>query len=275
VEPNPDAQALSGEAGELARIPGTWKNREKAGKVLRLWVKGLPVDWAQIYEGTARPKPRRISLPTYPFARQRYWLPELEPGESDPAARSTSMTGTALYRERAKPSAISLAPLSPGPGPSLLPDQAVVQTPPPVTLAPVASPPQAPVQTNGSEKIPPAIPAAVPSSPESLEQALRLSLAEILHQEPSKVRSDTPFVRIGLDSISGVQWIRVINKQFGESIPVIRLYDYPTLSEFAEFLGNRLKLPGDSLDDLLRQVQQGTLDVENAGVQLQRFLGQQ
>ena len=38
----------------------------------QLWVKGVPIDWHLLY-GDHRP--RRISLPTYPFARERYWIP--------------------------------------------------------------------------------------------------------------------------------------------------------------------------------------------------------
>ena len=37
-----------------------------------LWVKGLVFDWNRLY---GENKPRRISLPTYPFARERYWVP--------------------------------------------------------------------------------------------------------------------------------------------------------------------------------------------------------
>ena len=40
------------------------------------WVGGEPVEWAPMYEG--RP-PRRIHLPTYPFARERYWMPSPGP----------------------------------------------------------------------------------------------------------------------------------------------------------------------------------------------------
>jgi polyketide synthase PksN len=40
---------------------------------LDLWVRGLNFDWNTLYGDV---KPQRISLPTYPFARERYWIPE-------------------------------------------------------------------------------------------------------------------------------------------------------------------------------------------------------
>ncbi len=40
-------------------------------KLAKLWVHGVSIDWSLLY----RPAPpRRIALPTYPFARDRYWL---------------------------------------------------------------------------------------------------------------------------------------------------------------------------------------------------------
>src|SRR5690606_32985069 len=41
-----------------------------------LYVHGYPVDWAA-FDGQLLParQHRRLSLPTYPFQRQRYWLP--------------------------------------------------------------------------------------------------------------------------------------------------------------------------------------------------------
>jgi acyl transferase domain-containing protein/acyl carrier protein/NAD(P)-dependent dehydrogenase (short-subunit alcohol dehydrogenase family) len=40
----------------------------------RLWVSGVSIDWIQWYEH--QPQPNKISLPTYPFAKESYW-PEL------------------------------------------------------------------------------------------------------------------------------------------------------------------------------------------------------
>ncbi|HEX4202040.1 MAG TPA: MupA/Atu3671 family FMN-dependent luciferase-like monooxygenase, partial [Chthoniobacterales bacterium] len=39
----------------------------------RLWVTGADIDWQELYPEV---QPRRVSLPTYPFARERYWIPQ-------------------------------------------------------------------------------------------------------------------------------------------------------------------------------------------------------
>jgi len=46
------------------------KDRELT-QLAHLWVLGIEIDWLQLYKRTA---PNRISLPTYPFARERCWL---------------------------------------------------------------------------------------------------------------------------------------------------------------------------------------------------------
>jgi acyl transferase domain-containing protein len=56
---------------DMARAIETWVAKGKYGKLLELWVKGLPFDWNRLY-GEA--KPRRIGLPAYPFAKERYWV---------------------------------------------------------------------------------------------------------------------------------------------------------------------------------------------------------
>ncbi|HET8797285.1 MAG TPA: polyketide synthase dehydratase domain-containing protein, partial [Thermoanaerobaculia bacterium] len=45
--------------------------QRKLTKLLSLWVRGLDFDWTRLY-GEVRP--RRITLPVYPFARERYWV---------------------------------------------------------------------------------------------------------------------------------------------------------------------------------------------------------
>jgi acyl transferase domain-containing protein len=65
---------------ELQEAVAKWVARGKYGKVLELWIKGLTFDWNALYGDV---KPRRISLPTYPFARERYWVPGASTGEAN------------------------------------------------------------------------------------------------------------------------------------------------------------------------------------------------
>ncbi|RZL06075.1 MAG: type I polyketide synthase, partial [Pedobacter sp.] len=56
-------------------IINKWINTNRLSKVLDLWVKGLEFDWSKLY-GTI--KPQRITLPNYPFAKERYWIDAVE-----------------------------------------------------------------------------------------------------------------------------------------------------------------------------------------------------
>ena len=53
-----------------------WIEKRKYSKILDFWVKGLHVDWNKLY---MHKKPQRISLPTYPFADEKYWIGGLDP----------------------------------------------------------------------------------------------------------------------------------------------------------------------------------------------------
>jgi acyl transferase domain-containing protein/acyl carrier protein len=59
---------------------------------LEAWVDGQPVVWKQQYAGLS---PQRISLPTYPFAKQRYWVPK--PPQLTAPTDSPAQTDTAVY----------------------------------------------------------------------------------------------------------------------------------------------------------------------------------
>jgi hypothetical protein len=63
---------------DLRRVIGAWIDNRQYANVVSLWVKGAVIDWQRLYHPI---RPRRIALPTYPFAQQRYWI-------SDPVAVS-------------------------------------------------------------------------------------------------------------------------------------------------------------------------------------------
>ncbi|HEU4816596.1 beta-ketoacyl synthase N-terminal-like domain-containing protein, partial [Janthinobacterium sp.] len=79
VKRGSDALDLLGSDEDMACAIATtvqsWLAKGKHGKLLELWVRGLAVDWHHLYAGWTSATPRRISLPSYPFAKERYWVP--------------------------------------------------------------------------------------------------------------------------------------------------------------------------------------------------------
>jgi len=52
-------------------IVDKWIANKKLSRLLELWVNGLELGWNKLY---GEVKPQRIALPTYPFAKERYWI---------------------------------------------------------------------------------------------------------------------------------------------------------------------------------------------------------
>ena len=65
------------EDDDLQQTVEAWITKKKYQKLAELWVQGLTIDWVKLYGESL---PRRISLPTYPFAKQRYWAAEVYSG---------------------------------------------------------------------------------------------------------------------------------------------------------------------------------------------------
>ncbi|NEZ54551.1 SDR family NAD(P)-dependent oxidoreductase [Leptolyngbyaceae cyanobacterium CCMR0081] len=74
-------------------------------------------------------------------------------------------------------------------------------------------------------------------------KTLQITLAEELLIKPERVNPETPFVDMGLDSISGVTWVRKINQRYGVKITAVEIYSHPTLRQFAEFMARITQAP--------------------------------
>ncbi|MBO0856879.1 MAG: SDR family NAD(P)-dependent oxidoreductase, partial [Chloracidobacterium sp.] len=59
---------------EQSEPQGSIGNKDPA-TLAELWVKGVPIDWEELYAGS---DVRRLSLPTYPFAKERCWIARAE-----------------------------------------------------------------------------------------------------------------------------------------------------------------------------------------------------
>ncbi|MEJ2416447.1 MAG: SDR family NAD(P)-dependent oxidoreductase, partial [Exilibacterium sp.] len=75
VRQDKDMLQLLAEDEDLQQASISWARKGKYGKLLNFWVRGLNVNWHELYN--AVDKPRCIRLPVYPFAGEEYWFPAL------------------------------------------------------------------------------------------------------------------------------------------------------------------------------------------------------
>ncbi|GAF07319.1 long-chain-fatty-acid-CoA ligase [Paenibacillus pini JCM 16418] len=72
---------------DIQEAVGKWMQRGKYSKLMEFWVKGLSVDWVKLYGSN---HPRRIPLPTYPFAREHYWVEDASKASGSAASQSVT-----------------------------------------------------------------------------------------------------------------------------------------------------------------------------------------
>ncbi|HEX8619469.1 MAG TPA: SDR family NAD(P)-dependent oxidoreductase, partial [Thermoanaerobaculia bacterium] len=90
VQRNDEALSLLSTDADLQQAIEKWLGTNKVARLLDLWAKGLELDWRKLYREAT---PRRISLPVYPFARERYWI-DSAAGET---LRARSAASAALH----------------------------------------------------------------------------------------------------------------------------------------------------------------------------------
>uniref|UniRef100_UPI00374247C8 beta-ketoacyl synthase N-terminal-like domain-containing protein n=1 Tax=Fulvivirga marina TaxID=2494733 RepID=UPI00374247C8 len=86
---------ISNDADMKETIIGKYIGQKKLSKLLELWVKGLDLDWLKLY---GEIKPKRISLPLYPFAKERYWIEKTADQEVKAIGKTTEVLHPMLHR---------------------------------------------------------------------------------------------------------------------------------------------------------------------------------
>ncbi|WP_437836515.1 SDR family NAD(P)-dependent oxidoreductase [Sorangium sp. So ce1153] len=105
---NQEALAVLDVDEDMAQLINAWVAKGKHEKLLELWTKGLSFDWARLYASGHGPRPRRISLPTYPFARERYWVDVAESLQAtEPVLHPLAQRNTSSLEEQRFSSTLS------------------------------------------------------------------------------------------------------------------------------------------------------------------------
>ena len=70
----------------------------------------------------------------------------------------------------------------------------------------------------------------------NIEKQLSENIAGLLYLEQNELDNTKPFTELGLDSILGVELIKLVNKTHQLNLKTSKLYDYPTVKELAEYI---------------------------------------
>ena len=83
---------------------------------------------------------------------------------------------------------------------------------------------------------------------ESIVENLKVLLAQELHMHQDELDESMQFVDLGLDSITGVTWVRLINDKYHLSIEATKVYNYPTLNQLADYVKSELNKTVEQID---------------------------
>ncbi|QMU65949.1 MAG: SDR family NAD(P)-dependent oxidoreductase [Flavobacteriaceae bacterium] len=186
------ALLIEGEAGE-AFLKIVMDKKELA-RIAQLWTVGIEIDWKLLHIDQ---KPQRIAVPTYPFAKQRYWIDIMESKTIDVAARPIMYSETGL-------------------------DKSSVNTDQPFTSL-----------AQNSELLNITDEGMVL---EKLQKDILAISAGILKIDAKEIDLSENLIDYGFNSISFVELSNAINKKYQLEITPSLFFDYPTIDEIGNFL---------------------------------------
>ena len=183
-----------------------------------LYTQGVDIDWA----GYDKPYNRqKVLLPTYPFQRRRYWIEQSDVKKNLGLVTRSKGNKVLLSGLKALDSDVvyeaSVSNLLQGSVNELVFDDKKHQQ----------------FLTEGIE---------------TRRSQIEGLLAEALLLEPkdlSDLDCDKPLLDHGIDSIVGIEFVNALNKHFQIKIAVAKLYDYSTVNQLTDYVGECLQ----ELDD--------------------------
>ncbi|MCB0195541.1 MAG: SDR family NAD(P)-dependent oxidoreductase, partial [Anaerolineae bacterium] len=214
---------IGGEAGE-GFIRTVIRNRE-LHRLAQLWVSGVEIVWPLLYPNQL---PRRMSLPTYPFAKKRYWFERHH--EKGHKAERVAAQPTNRIPQHYRSGKLVLQP------PQTIDRSTVEDQPdnePPVPeVFPIESVIEDIAINEGLGKT--ASPAHETSNLSEFD--IRRDVQHLLRSTlylDEQIDEDKPFNELGLDSITGVEFVKAINQTYSVTLQTNELYDYPTIRELS------------------------------------------
>ncbi len=197
--------ALFADDEEMTGVVDTWFARHRYAKLLALWVKGFALDWFRFHAASGL-NPRRIGLPTYPFAKDRYWHPALLK-ERQPAQSQAETPQVAVERTQEEQAAVTWRF-------------------------------SAATANNETDQ-------AHPEPRAKAELLLRQLVAIQLGQPIERIEAGHGYLEVGLDSRGLVALVQGVSHLLQENFSPGLLFEHTTIDAFADYLadqhGDRLR----------------------------------
>jgi len=198
VKPHRDTLALLEGDEEMRRAVASLPARGKHDSLLQLWVRGLAVDWRQLYPERAGLV--RLCLPGHPFARKTWWVETRPLPPDSPQVPAAPAVQAPQAPDAAQP-ALAPAPAQTGPVPA-------------VAVSPLAT--------------------AAGEPPEARAlAALTAIAARVLEVEPQVLEPDTELGEYGFDSITMTGFASRTNEALGLSLTPADFFEFATLGRLA------------------------------------------
>ncbi|HSG44978.1 MAG TPA: amino acid adenylation domain-containing protein, partial [Anaerolineales bacterium] len=190
----------------LRKQQGDWQNiLDSLGK---LYVQGADIDWVAFDEGYNRQK---VSLPNYPFQRQRYWM------ETTSTIRATHQASTDKTSGKALSQTSLTNSIDGSPPPNRSNGKSKIQVEEKTKLGDHK-------KSQQKEQIP----------GKDLEKFLQEKTASILGMQSSQLSLDQPLDTLGLDSLMAMELKNSLDSKLGINLSVTSLLQGPTISSLVD-----------------------------------------
>jgi polyketide synthase PksN len=216
------------------------------------WIQGLLPARHLLLEPQRRSP---VSLPGYPFATTRYWVPSGDQLARAAARHITSAAVAPMPASRSDHSIVtpSAGPMGDGRYAPLIVLAETTREPvrgydadkpkETIALAPLAHElsQTEDQRVSRASQLPGNGTAVATNAPTAtmrrgVRDMLLETLADALFADAGSIEAEVPFMELGVDSIIGIEWVKAINGLLGTEIPATVLYQHATIEQLASYL---------------------------------------
>lgn len=209
---------------ELHHALDTWIHKGQYDRLLQAWVNGLDLDWNKLY----RVRPDRVSLPGYPFARERYWIPTMHLRNSTNGRENIDFTGQPLHSDQQLDQAERIHSA-----------ETVTQI---LTASPTSTIQHLQQRLKDTIK-----PLQLVAEPEThahghhdmlhwLQNALMRTVAGLLAVDLDNIDVHMDLTEYGFDPLTLATLCATLNQEYQLELSAAIFFDYPTISDLARYL---------------------------------------